>query len=170
MNETISVNAQATLIQPGGAPTYLVLGDLYTFLAVGEDTGGTYSLYEIVMQPQSTTPPHSHDQAAESHYILEGEVEYQFDGQTTVATQGTYLSFPKGLRHGFKNVGSKPAKVLAIATPSGPEQFFAEVGQLVNLPMNPEQERNQNRPPSPADIEKAVEIASTKYGIKFPIS
>ena len=39
MNETISVNAQATLIQPGGGPTYLVLGDSYTFLAVGEDTG-----------------------------------------------------------------------------------------------------------------------------------
>lgn len=170
MNEAVSVNAKATLIQPGQGSTYLVLGDLYTFLAVGEDTGGTYALYEIVMQPQSTTPPHNHDQAAESHYILEGEIEYQFDGQTTVATQGTYLSFPKGLRHGFQNVGSKPAKVLAIATPSGPEQFFAEVGQLVNLPMNPEQERNQNRPPSPADIEKAVEIASTKYGIKFSLS
>lgn len=167
MNQTISVNAKATLVQPGKGSTYLVLGDLYTFLAVGEDTGGTYSLYEIVMQPQSITPPHSHDQAAESHYILEGEVEYQFDEQTTVATQGTYLSFPKGLRHGFKNVGSRSAKVLAIATPSGPEQFFAEVGQLVNLPMNPEQERNQNPLPSPADIEKAVEIASTKYGIKF---
>jgi hypothetical protein len=74
------------------------------------------------------------------------------------------------LRHAFKNVGSKPAKVLAIAKPSGPEQFFAEVGQLVNLPMNPEQERNQNRPPSPADIEKAVEIAWTNYGIKFSLS
>ena len=170
MNETISVNAKATLIQPGGAPTYLVLGDLYTFLAVGEDTGGTYSLYEIVMQPQSTTPLHSHDQAAESHYILEGEVEYQFDGQTIVAIPGTYLHFPKGQHHSFKNIGLKSAKVLTIATPSGPEKFFAEVGQLVNLPMNPEQERNQNRPPSPADIEKAVEIASTKYGIKFPLS
>ncbi|MBD1835656.1 cupin domain-containing protein [Cyanobacteria bacterium FACHB-472] len=155
MNETISVNAKAKLVQPGKGSTYLVLGDLYTFLAVGEDTGGTYSLY---------------DQADESHYILEGEVEYQFDEQTTVATQGTYLSFPKGLRHGFKNVGSKPAKVLAIATPSGPEQFFAEVGQLVNLPMDPEQERHQNRPPSPTDIEKAVEIASTNYGIKFGVA
>lgn len=116
MNQTISVNAKAKLVQPGKGSTYLVLGDLYTFLTVGEDTGGTYSLYEIVMQPQSITPPHIYDQAAEFHYILEGEFEYQFDEQTTVATQGTYLSFPKGLRHGFKNVGSRSAKVLAIAT------------------------------------------------------
>ena len=51
MNQTISVNAKAILVQPGKGSTYLVLGDLYTFLAVGEDTGWTYSLYEIVMQP-----------------------------------------------------------------------------------------------------------------------
>ncbi|MBD2247600.1 cupin domain-containing protein [Nostoc sp. FACHB-888] len=166
MNKKITLNPKATLLQPGKGSTYLVLGDLYTFLAVGEDTGGAYALYEMVMQPQSITPPHSHDQADESHYILEGEVEYQYDEQTTVATQGTYLHFPKGLRHSFKNIGSKPAKVLTIATPSGPEQFFAEVGRLVN----PEQERNENPPPSPGDIEKAIEIASTKYGIKFSLS
>ncbi|MFH7029516.1 MAG: cupin domain-containing protein [Heteroscytonema crispum UTEX LB 1556] len=170
MNRTITVNPKATLVQPGKGSTYLVLGDLYTFLAVGENTGGAYALYEIVMQPQSITPPHIHDQADEAHYILEGEVEYQLDEQTIVATKGTYLHFPKGQCHSFKNIGSKPAKVLSIATPPGPGQFFAEVGQPVNLPMNSQEERNQTRPPSPADIEKAIEIASTKYGIKFSLS
>jgi quercetin dioxygenase-like cupin family protein len=71
MNKKITLNPKATLLQPGKGSTYLALGDLYTFLAVGEDTGGAYALYEMVMQPQSITPPHSHDQADESHYILD---------------------------------------------------------------------------------------------------
>lgn len=164
----MTVNGKGTLVQPGKGSTYLVLGDLYTFLAVGENTGGAYGLVEVVLQPQSMTPPHSHAQADEAHYILEGEVEYQRDDQTIVATPGTFFHFPKGQYHGFKNIGSKPAKLLVWATPAGPELFFAEVGQPVNLPMSEEEQRSLSGSPSPADIEKAVILASTKYGVTFP--
>lgn len=164
----MTVNGKGTVVQPGKGSTYLVLGDLYTFLAVGENTGGAYGLVEVILQPQSMTPPHIHDQAAEAHYILEGEVEYQVDEQTTVATPGTFIHFPKGQCHSFKNVGLKPAKLLAWTTPAGPELFFAEVGQPLNLPMSEEEQRSLSSPPTPADIEKAVAIATTKYGVKFP--
>jgi hypothetical protein len=61
---------------------------------------------------------------------------------------------------------STPAKILGWLTPSGPELFFAEVGQPVNLPLS-EEEHSLLTPPNPADIEKAIEIAITKYGVKF---
>ncbi|RCJ41974.1 cupin [Nostoc minutum NIES-26] len=157
----------ATVVQPGKGSTYLLLGDFYTFLATGKETGGTYGLVEMVMQPQSVTPPHNHGHADEAHYILDGEVEYQFDDQTLVATPGMYLHFPKGQTHTFKNIGSKPAKVLTLVTPSGPELFFAEAGQPVNLPLSEEEKRKLLTPPNPAELEKAIEIATTKYGIKL---
>lgn len=155
-----------TIVQPGKGSTYLVLGDFYTFLDTGEDTGGKYGLVEMVLQPQSFTPPHNHAEADEAHYIVEGEVEYQLDDQTIIATPGMYLHFHKHQNHAFKNIGSTPAKILGWLTPSGPELFFAEVGQPVNLPLS-EEERSLLTPPNPADIEKAIELATTKYGVKF---
>lgn len=163
----MTVNSKGTLVEPGKGSTYLVLGDLYTFIAAGEKTDGAYGLLEMTLQPQSITPPHIHDQADEAHYILEGEVEYQVDEQTTVATPGTFLHFSKDQYHGFKNIGSKPAKLPAWTTPPGPELFFAEVGQPVNLPMSEEEQRSLSSPPNPAALEKAVAIATTKYGVKF---
>ncbi|ARV58362.1 cupin [Nostocales cyanobacterium HT-58-2] len=162
----MTVNSKGTIVQPGQGSTYLFWGDLYTFVAVGEDTGGAYSLTEVVLQPQSMTPPHINEQD-EAHYILEGEVEYQLDKQTIVATPGTFLHLPKGQSHGFKNIGSKPAKMLAWITPAGPEQFFAEAGQPVKAPMNEEEMRALVSAPTPEEIEKAVEIATTKYGVKL---
>jgi quercetin dioxygenase-like cupin family protein len=163
----MTINPKGTIVQPGQGSTYLALGDFYTFLAVGEDTGGAYSLTEVVLQPQSMTPPHFQEQNDEAHYILEGEVEYQLDNQTIVAVPGTFLHLPKGQSHGYKNIGLKPAKILMLLTPAGGEQFFAEVGQPVNRPMNEEEIRSLYHPPSPEEIEKAIEVATTKY-VRLP--
>jgi quercetin dioxygenase-like cupin family protein len=148
-------------------PTYLTLADFYTFLATGKDTDGKYSLTEMVMQPGSVTPAHIHDQFEEAHYILEGEVEYQLDDKTIVAIPGAFVQFPIGQAHGFKNVTSQPAKVLALMTSPENEQFFPEFGQQVNLPISEEEKRNFFVFPTPADLEKAVELALTKYRVKF---
>jgi quercetin dioxygenase-like cupin family protein len=158
---------KTTLVQPGKGSTYLALGDLYTFLATGEDTGGAYSATEVLMQPQSFTPPHCHYQANEAHYVLEGEIEYQLADRTIIATPGTFLNFPKNQYHGFKNIGSNPAKVLVMVTPSGVEQFFSDVGQQILEPISEEEKRNLLCSPNPADIEKAIEVAITKYGVQF---
>ncbi len=163
----MTANYQTTLVQPGNGSTYLALGDLYTFLATGEDTGGAYSIIEVLMQPQSMIPPHRHDQADEAHYILEGEVEYQLEDRTMIAISGTFFNFPRNKYHGFKNIGSNPAKILMIITPSGAEQFFSEVGQQIVEPMSDEEKRNLLSPPNPADVEKAIEVAITKYGLEF---
>ncbi|BAZ12475.1 cupin 2 domain-containing protein [Calothrix sp. NIES-4071] len=155
-------------VQPNKSSTYSVLGDLYTLLAEGKDTSGAYGLVEVVMQPQSIIPSHTHEQV-EAHYIIAGEIEYQLDSQTVVATKGAFLHIGACQVHSFKNIGSEPAKLLMWVTPGGPEQFFAEAGQPVKLPISEEEKRRLSQPPSPADIEKAVELASTKYGLTFPL-
>lgn len=157
----MKANFTTMFVSQGKGSTYLVLGDLYTLLAEGKDTEGTYGLIEQTMQPQSMIPLHIHDEFEEAHYVLEGEIEYQLDKQTIVATPGTFLHFPRGQSHAFKNIGSKPAKLLAWVTPAGGEQFFAQAGQPVNLPLN-EEERSLLGVVNPAEFEKAVVLAS-KY-------
>jgi quercetin dioxygenase-like cupin family protein len=158
----MTINPKAILQQPGQGPSYWVHGDLYTFKAVGEDTGQVYALVESLVQPQSGSPPHIHSLEDEAFYIQEGEFEFQLDDQTIVVTTGSFLHSPKGQLHRFTNIGSKPGKLLIWVTPSGLEKFFAEVGLPVEDPTA--------APPSvsPADIERMLASAS-KYGLEiFP--
>ncbi len=151
---------QSILRQPGQGSSYWVLGDLYTLKATGEETGKSYALTEILVQPQSATPPHIHHREDEAFYIQEGKVEFQLGDRTIVATPGTFLHSPKGQLHSFKNISSKPAKMLCWVTPAGLEQFFAEVGV-------PLEERSPSPPAvSPADIETIMATAP-KYGLEI---
>jgi quercetin dioxygenase-like cupin family protein len=145
---------------PGEGFAAWVLGDLYTFKALGEDTNQTYGFIEIVMQPNSVVPPHIHTRENESFYIQEGEVEFQLEGQTIIATPGTFVHSSQGQPHSFRNPGTKPAKFLCWLTPSGLEKFFIEVGTPVS-------EQNAVSPGvTDADIEKLLATAP-KYGLEI---
>jgi mannose-6-phosphate isomerase-like protein (cupin superfamily) len=146
--------------QPGQGDSYSVVGDVVTFKAVGEDTGGKYALFEIVVQPQIGPPPHIHHREDEAFYILEGEVEFHLDNQTIMATPGTFLHSPKGQVHSFINIGRKPAKMLCWTTPAGIEKFFTQVGIRV--------ENSEALPPpiTQATIERIVATAP-EYGIEI---
>jgi quercetin dioxygenase-like cupin family protein len=85
--------------QPGQGPSYWFLGDLYTFKAIGEETGEAYALCEAIVQPQSGSPPHRHQREDEAFYVQSGEFEFHLDGQTIIATAGTFLHSPKGQQH-----------------------------------------------------------------------
>lgn len=154
----MTVNQEGLFVQSGQGSSYSMLGDLYTYKAVGEETGKAYALCELLMQPQSGVPPHFHAHEDEAFYIQEGEMEFQLDGQVIVATAGTFLHSPKGQLHQFKNIGSKPAKLLTWVTPAGFENFVREAGIPVTngeaMPISV----------SPADIEKVMATAP-KYGI-----
>ncbi|GET43668.1 quercetin 2,3-dioxygenase [Microseira wollei] len=153
-------NQDSILMQPGEGSSSWVLGDLYRFKALSEDTGQTYGLVEIIMQPNSAVPPHIHTRENESFYIQEGEIEFQLGEQTIVATPGTFVHSAKGQPHSFRNIGAKPAKFLCWLTPGGLEKFFIEVGTTVSA--------ENLTPPAvtSADIEKLIATAP-KYGLEI---
>ena len=43
-----------------------VVGDIYRFLAVGEDTDGRYAVWEAIVPPGGGPPPHVHSREEES--------------------------------------------------------------------------------------------------------
>lgn len=146
--------------QPGQGSAYWLLGDLYTFKAIGEETGQAYALCEILVQPESGTPPHRHSRENESFYIQDGEFEFQLGDQIVVATAGTFLHSPKGQLHRFTNIGSAPARLLCWVTPAGFEKFVVEVGQAASgdVTVAPKV--------SPIDLAKIL-AAAPKYGIEI---
>ncbi len=156
----MTINSSGIVAQPGQGSSYWLLGDLYTFKAVGADTGEAYALCEVVVQPQSGSPPHRHSREHEAFYVQDGEFEFRLDDQTIVATAGTFLHSPQGQLHQFTNISSTPAKLLIWVTPAGFEKFVAEVGQAIPGQVTPAPTI------AAADLAKIV-TAAPKYGIEI---
>ena len=72
----------AVIRKPGEGRTIAVVGDVYRFLATGEDTNGKYALWEALVPPGGGPPPHVHSREEEGFYILEGEITVQIGERT----------------------------------------------------------------------------------------
>ena len=107
-----------------------VVGDTYTILLAGKDTGGRYCLIDMLIPPGGGPGPHRHD-FEESFTILEGEIEATFRGKKAVFRAGETVNIPANAPHHFTNKTEQPARMLCICSPSGVEEFFVAIGQLV---------------------------------------
>ncbi|MEA2867624.1 MAG: hypothetical protein QOE39_2339 [Bradyrhizobium sp.] len=108
-----------------------VAGGTYTILVTGEQTGGRYSLIDMLVPPGGGPPPHRHD-FEEMFTILEGEIELTFRGEALRASAGSTVNIPANAPHSFKNKADKPARLLCMCTPAGQEEFFMAVGDPVD--------------------------------------
>src|ERR1700690_4195635 len=127
----MSMAHQPTLRNPRSGGTLAVVGDLYRFLATGEDTNAKYAIWEAIIPPGGGTPPHVHSREEEGFYILEGEVTLSLGDELLVAGAGMFASVSVGILHSFRNQTNRPAKMLISVAPAGLEQMFFEVGQPV---------------------------------------
>jgi quercetin dioxygenase-like cupin family protein len=150
---------QTGVLNAGEGKAYWVVGDLYTILASGDDTGGAYALIHAKVLPGGGPPPHVHRREDEAFYVLEGELDFHADGRDIRATTGTWVTLARGSLHTFKNTGPGTARMLIVVTPSGLERFFAEVGQQAT-------DRSSPPPVTAADIDRLLAVAP-RYGIEI---
>lgn len=122
------MNSKRTINIPPQGRTVAVVGDVYRFLATGEETNGKYALWEALVPPGGGPPPHVHSREEEGFYILEGEISFMVNGERIVAKAGTFANIPVGTPHSFKNECDRPAKMLISVAPAGLERMFVEVG------------------------------------------
>jgi mannose-6-phosphate isomerase-like protein (cupin superfamily) len=122
---------QKPIVVPAGEGKLLsVLGELIMCKVTSGETNGAYSVVEEVTPPQGGPPLHVHQHEDEMFYILEGVCEVRCGDQTFKATKGSLAILPRKIRHGFRNIGSTPSKILVTITPGGSERFFEEVSRL----------------------------------------
>ena len=109
------------------SPAYWQVDILWTILASGDQTGGSYSLMEELCPKDSGPPPHSHDQD-EGFYIIEGEITFIANGKTIRGTSGSFISIPRGTVHSFR-VDSDTARILNSYAPAGFERTISELAE-----------------------------------------
>jgi quercetin dioxygenase-like cupin family protein len=139
------------LVKQGQGTRLNVLGDAAIIKLSGEDTGGGYAVWETISGPGMGPPMHRHTREDESFYILEGEHEFSVDGERIKAGPGTFVYAPRGTKHTFRNLSSRPGRMLVTVQPAGLEKFFAELDAL---------------PPGPPDMARILPIFE-KYGLEF---
>jgi quercetin dioxygenase-like cupin family protein len=153
---------QAVIRNPGEGRTIAVVGDVYRFLATGEDTDGKYALWEAIVPPGGGPPLHVHSREEEGFYVLEGEITFQIGDRRLVASTGTFANMPVGTTHSFKNESGKTARMLISVAPAGLERMFFEFG--VPLPEG----SMTTLPPTNEEIEKLLAVAPS-YGIEIKL-
>src|SRR5437764_8024851 len=153
---------QAVIKQQGEGCTVAVVGDVYRFLVTGDDTNGTYALWEAIVPPGGGPPPHVHSREEEGFYVLEGEITFTVNGERVVAKSGTFANMPVGTPHSFKNEGDRPARVLISVAPAGLEEMFFEVG----VPLA--QGATTAPPPTKDEIERLLAVAP-RYGVEIKL-
>ncbi len=140
-------------VAPGDGPRFDVLGgDQITIKANSDDTDGAMTVLETVVPAGAGPPRHMHTRESETFYVLEGEFEFEIDGERTMASPGSFLIAPPNLPHQFRNTTDKPGKLLIVCQPGGFEKF-AEA--FASLPTD-----------QPPDMAKMAQIGAD-HGISF---
>jgi len=102
------------------------------YLVDGAEKGGL-GVFELKVPPGSNVPPpHSHTRNEECVYVLEGILRYSVDKESRDLKPGEWMSTPRGSVHQFNNPYSETARALIILTPDIGEQYFRDVGAVVN--------------------------------------
>jgi quercetin dioxygenase-like cupin family protein len=76
------------------------------------------SIHELEFDTTFEVAQHTHEHV-DTMYVLDGEVEFLSGDEVLRAGPGTLMAAPAGVPHGFRNPGSRRARVLIIHAPDG---------------------------------------------------
>jgi mannose-6-phosphate isomerase-like protein (cupin superfamily) len=101
-------------------------GNRCRYLARGDETGGTYGLYEWVFAgPVSGPDAHFHRTLTESFFVLEGTVTIYDGREWGKHGPGDFVHVPAGGIHGFRNEDGA-ARMLLHFAPGAPREGYFE--------------------------------------------
>jgi quercetin dioxygenase-like cupin family protein len=121
---------RALFVAPGEGNRLVFNGTERRMKATAKDTQGHLTAFESSYPVGVPHPLHIHHDAIESFYVLEGTCRFYVGGEVITATQGAFVSIPRGVTHGFMPVGGG-ARALVMFTPAAMEGFWDEIASAV---------------------------------------
>lgn len=154
-----SSSAGYTLARDEGSPMWFLGLAPTRIKATGEQTGGTYALFDFVVPAGGALPLHIHHNDDETVYVLEGAVTVFCGEQRFAVAPGSFVFLPRGLPHGYRSDGGGPARVLEFTVPAGLEGMIVELSAPATNLAGP--------PPTEAQAALAAKLISVakQYGL-----
>lgn len=158
MSTTVTSQSRPRALMPDHGNARWFIHNLVVVKLTGEDTGGQFSLAEVVGAKGDMPPLHVHHIDDETFMVLEGEVSLHVGGQAFRGGPGSVLFAPRGVPHAYR-VESETARMRVISSPPAFPEFVLEASVpagALTLPTEP-----------PAiGPEQLAEIAG-RYGIEI---
>ena len=104
------------------APARWFLDGLWLVLATGEDTGGEYAAFELLLPQGAQLPPHVHPFGEKTIYVLAGELTLRVAGEPKVLAPGSLAYVPRNVVHSIEVTNSSACHFLMFCSPAGVEQ------------------------------------------------
>ena len=117
--------SQPSVLSPSEGEKYHAGPFDITARVLGAQSGGAFELYELAMG-QATIDYHVHRRMDETLTVVEGEIEFFVDGKKFLRPAGSTAFVPRGVHHGFSNLGPARARVLILFTPGAPREAYFE--------------------------------------------
>ena len=95
-----------------------------------------FTILDMRVKPGFGAPAHVSASEDKLFIVLEGTLKYLVGDRTEVVESGARVQVPKGVVHGFTNVGPVDARHILVSTPRRHEEFFRD---LHNIPEPREQ-------------------------------
>ena len=84
-------------------------------------------------EPGTFVPPHIHPTQDEFIYILRGEMELTLAGSMHRTGVGSLVRMPRGIPHGYKNIGSQTVRALFWVSPARKlHELFTRIHNLTD--------------------------------------
>jgi mannose-6-phosphate isomerase-like protein (cupin superfamily) len=125
--ELLPPHFHPSLMDANAGSSFTMLGTTMRLIATAASSGGRFTVIEQVTPVGWGPPRHIHSREDEIVYILEGTYELYVGDERRTVSVGACAILPRGIPHGFRNVGSTPGRLLAVITPGGLEEYFLAV-------------------------------------------
>jgi quercetin dioxygenase-like cupin family protein len=127
-------------------------GGLHTWKATAEETNGAFLLFEDHMAVGKMTPFHTHPDADEVFYVLEGEIVVHVEGGLEHCIgRGDFALAMRGIPHAF--MATSETRLLCMQTPGTGQAFFRHASEP----------STDSRIDGPVDFAR-VQAAAKEYG------
>jgi mannose-6-phosphate isomerase-like protein (cupin superfamily) len=132
---------EAIIILPGEGEELTARGNTLLFKAVAATTGGAFSLHDRYLPAGGRRPPaHVHPDRVEAFWVLEGEAQFELDGNVTTAGADTFVLVPGGVTHTFGAAADHDARVLVLHAPAL-DNYFRDLQELWSADQAPDKDK-----------------------------
>jgi mannose-6-phosphate isomerase-like protein (cupin superfamily) len=128
------MNPASAILGPAEGEKYAAGPFAITARVLGSQSNDAFELYELGLGV-ATVDYHVHRTMDETITVLEGQIEFFVAGKKFLRPAGSVAYIPKGVHHGFSNLGPARARVLLLFTPSrNQHEYFRVLERLFAAP------------------------------------
>jgi quercetin dioxygenase-like cupin family protein len=111
-----------------------------------------FTMLDMTIKPGFGAPAHISATEDKTFIVIEGRLKFLVGDKIEIVEQGTRVQVPRGIVHGFANVGSADARHILVSTPRRHEEFFRD---MQNIP-DPRGEHRRLLPAIAARHDQAI--------------